>query len=94
MRSPEAFGQNTEIFHPERWLDSSPEQLRLMKRHWELGFSTGKWRCLGKDVALLELQKVLVELLRRYDIAVVDPTQPMKSRNYNTDFRLVITRKS
>ncbi|KAJ6133778.1 hypothetical protein N7523_000100 [Penicillium sp. IBT 18751x] len=98
MRSPEAFGPNAEIFHPERWLESSPEQLRLMKRHWELGFSTGKWRCLGKDVALLELQKVLVELLRRYDIAVVDPTRPMKSRNYSlfldTEFRLVITSKN
>lgn len=97
MRSPEAFGANAEMFCPERWLDADPESLRCMNRHWELGFSTGKWRCLGKDVALLELQKALVELMRRYDIGMVDPTRPMKSRNYSlfldTEFRLVMTRR-
>jgi cytochrome P450 len=96
MRSPEALGSIAKIFYSERWLDADPDSLRRLNRHWELGFSTGKWHCLGKDVALLE--KALVELIRCYGISMVDSMGPMKSRNFSlfldTEFRLVITKRS
>ncbi|KLU81408.1 hypothetical protein MAPG_00498 [Magnaporthiopsis poae ATCC 64411] len=48
---------------------------------WELIFKYGKWQCLGKPVALIEINKLFVELLRRYDFSLVDAAQPMKSAN-------------
>lgn len=62
MRSRAVFGDDADLFWPERWLEVEPEKLLAMKRSWELGFSSGKWRCLGEDVALTEINKVVAEV--------------------------------
>nr|UYD62320.1 cytochrome P450 [Leptographium qinlingense (nom. inval.)] len=83
------FGPDADIFRPERWLeaeaelskDPGSERLKRMTSTWNLIFKYGKWQCLGKEVALLELNKVFVELLRRYDFSVVNPNKPWHSIN-------------
>ncbi|KAK0708690.1 hypothetical protein B0H67DRAFT_673036, partial [Lasiosphaeris hirsuta] len=40
-----------------------------------------RWQCLGKNIALIELNKVFVKLLRKFDLCIVDPTPPWKSKN-------------
>jgi cytochrome P450 len=50
-----------------------------MERNAELTFGYGRFKCLGQPVALMELNKVFVELLRRFDIAIVDPSKPWSS---------------
>jgi len=50
-------------------------------RALELVFGHGRWACLGKNVALMELDKVFVELVRRFDLVVVNPTKPWHSIN-------------
>ena len=65
MRRPEIWGEDAAEFRPERWLDSPPERLREMESTWELVFGHGRWQCLGKNVALMELNKVFVEVSRR-----------------------------
>ncbi|KAI9047121.1 hypothetical protein LZ554_009194 [Drepanopeziza brunnea f. sp. 'monogermtubi'] len=83
MRSRTVFGDDADLFRPERWLESlDSEKLRAMNRSWELGFSSGKWRCLGKDIALMEINKVVAEFVRRYDIAIVDPGKPWDCTNW------------
>lgn len=62
MRSRTVFGDDADLFRPERWLESDFEKQRAMNRSWELGFSSGKWRCLGKDIALMEINKVVAEV--------------------------------
>lgn len=57
------YGMDAETFRPERWLEVKDEaQLRNMVSTWELVFKYGKWQCLGRSVALLELNKIFVEV--------------------------------
>ncbi|KAF4485804.1 Cytochrome P450 monooxygenase lolP1 [Colletotrichum fructicola Nara gc5] len=81
-RRAEVWGQDADQFRPDRWLKVNAEKLQLMEGTLEIVFGHGKWKCLGKNVAMMELQKVFVELLRRYDLVLCDPTRPWKSYNY------------
>ncbi|KAH8662539.1 cytochrome P450 [Xylariales sp. PMI_506] len=85
MRRPDVWGHDASEFRPERWLEvaasSDPERLARMDAAWEMIFAQGRWQCLGKNVALMELNKVFVELLRRFDFTLIDPTNPWISIN-------------
>jgi cytochrome P450 len=56
------YGADADIFRPERWLEASGEKLEAMKRSSELVFGYGKYGCLGKTIAFLELNKVIAEV--------------------------------
>lgn len=64
--SKQMFGEDADQFRPERWLleDSETNQDRLaaMKRTTEIIFGYGKYQCLGKPIAWLEISKVLFEV--------------------------------
>lgn len=63
MRNRAIFGEDAEIFRPERWLDISAEKYRLMDQTLMLDFAGGsRYECLGKNVALIELNKIYVEV--------------------------------
>lgn len=62
MRRRDIFGDDADIFRPERWLNISPEKRQEMVQTTELVFGYGRWGCLGKPVAFLELNKVYVEV--------------------------------
>ncbi|CAI0642619.1 unnamed protein product [Colletotrichum noveboracense] len=79
LRSKTVYGPDADVFRPERWLEAEDDQLKSMTAQWELVFKYGKWQCLGKTVALLEMNKVFVELLRRFDFALTDPTKSWNS---------------
>ncbi|OJD37098.1 cytochrome p450 [Diplodia corticola] len=83
-RSEKVFGKDADAFRPERWLEEPDEKkLKLMEDTQQLVFGYGRWGCLGKSIALLELNKVFVELLRVFDFALVNPGKPWKADNYN-----------
>ncbi|KAK6224732.1 cytochrome P450 [Colletotrichum tabaci] len=79
LRCKEVYGADADVFRPERWLEAGEDQLKNMVAQWELVFKYGKWQCLGKTVALMELNKVFAELLRRFDFSLVDPATPWNS---------------
>lgn len=60
--SKKIFGEDAEIFRPERWLEAEGDQLALMTSTVDLIFHYGKFQCLGKPVALMELKKIYVEV--------------------------------
>lgn len=63
QHSKDVYGVDAETFRPERWLEvKEEEELRAMTSTWELVFKYGKWQCLGRSVALMELNKVFVEV--------------------------------
>lgn len=80
-RNKESYGKDSQVFRPERWLEAEGEALERMERTNDLIFSPGRWGCLGKGLALMTLNKVFVELLRRFDFQVIDPSRPIKSFN-------------
>lgn len=68
MRSKAVFGEDADLFRPERWIEAAAndrDRHRKMIASWELAFKYGKWQCLGKTVALIELNKIFVEVSRR-----------------------------
>ncbi len=62
LRRRDYFGEDAAIFRPERWIDNEPERVKQMERVWELTFSAGRFTCLGKGIALMELNKVFIEV--------------------------------
>lgn len=66
VRHPEVWGEDAHEFRPERWIEASPEKLREMDGTVELVFGYGRWQCLGRNVAFMELNKVFVEVSHPY----------------------------
>lgn len=56
------FGSDAEIFRPERWTEADPDKLRAMNQVQELVFGYGNTRCLGIPIALMNLNKIVVEV--------------------------------
>ncbi|KAI1318073.1 cytochrome P450 [Xylariaceae sp. FL0255] len=77
MRNPEIFGEDVDIFRPERFLGSDPAIPQMVKTV-DLIFGTGRFMCLGKGFALMELNKIFVQLLRNFDFQMADPERPWK----------------
>lgn len=62
FRNKDIWGEDSHVFRPERWLDSPADKLHEMEATLELIFGYGRWQCLGRNVALIELNKVFVEV--------------------------------
>ncbi|KAK0641470.1 cytochrome P450 [Cercophora newfieldiana] len=97
QRRKDVFGEDADVFRPERWLEAEEGRLKAMKETVDLVFGYGKYQCLGKQMAYMEINKLLVELLRRYDFSLVDPVNPMHLRSatlwMTKNFWLKITRR-
>jgi cytochrome P450 len=66
-RRPEVFGVDVDAFRPERWIEASPEKLKEMKGTM-LQFGAGARTCIGKNISLLEIYKLVPSFLRRFEI--------------------------
>ncbi|RFU82160.1 pisatin demethylase [Trichoderma arundinaceum] len=82
MRREDIWGADALEFRPDRWLNGAPEKIKEMEGTLDLTFSYGRWVCLGRGIALIELNKVFVELIRRFDFTLRDPTKPWKVFNH------------
>ncbi|KAK3292860.1 cytochrome P450 [Chaetomium fimeti] len=76
------FGEDVDVFRPERWIEASEAQRSEMEKTMELVFGTGRWGCLGKTIVLVELDKIFVELLRKFDFELMYPGSAWKTRNF------------
>lgn len=56
------FGQDVEIFRPERFLDADPSVNNHRVRTTELVFGSGRFSCLGRNIGMMELAKVFAEV--------------------------------
>ncbi|KIW34719.1 uncharacterized protein PV07_01477 [Cladophialophora immunda] len=67
----ETFGPDAEMFNPDRWINGSggisPEE---MQRYW-MPFGHGSRQCIGKNVAMMELVKLVGTLLLYFDVELV-----------------------
>lgn len=67
------FGPDPEAFRPERWIDSPEDQLKLMNGMF-FTFGMGARSCIGKNISLLEIYKLVPTLLRRYKVILHSAT--------------------
>lgn len=60
QHNKEIYGEDARTFRPERWteLEAGSERLVRMERTHDLIFGSGRYGCLGKTVAFVELNKV------------------------------------
>jgi cytochrome P450 len=68
-RRPEIFGQDVEVFRPERWLEAGKEELKEMKSTM-FQFGAGARTCIGKNISLLEIYKLVPSFLRRFEVSL------------------------
>jgi len=66
LRRKDVFGDDADVFRPERWLEVKPEELQKMETVHDLVWGHGKYVCLGKRVALIELNKIFLEVSPEY----------------------------
>ncbi|KAI1444384.1 cytochrome P450 [Annulohypoxylon stygium] len=77
-RRPEIWGEDVDDFRPERWLVDEKlkgeEKIEQERRVREMNgmmfqFGMGARTCIGKNISLLEIYKVVPSLLRRFDVS-------------------------
>ncbi|KZL80571.1 cytochrome p450 [Colletotrichum incanum] len=75
------FGEDADMFRPERWLEADAAIVKEWKKRTELVFGTGRWQCAGKAVALIELNKIFVTLIRNFEFLPTDAAMSVVIRD-------------
>jgi hypothetical protein len=73
-RNKAIYGDDASEFRPERWLEGPEDKIKEMESTLELIFSYGRYQCLGKPVALIELNKVFVHVSLSMECICLLPT--------------------
>jgi cytochrome P450 len=63
------FGQRPDQFRPERWLDMPNHKVAEMNNTL-FTFGAGSRTCIGKNISLLEMHKLVPTVLRRFEVCV------------------------
>ncbi|KAH8658478.1 putative P450 monooxygenase [Xylariales sp. PMI_506] len=66
------YGKDAGEYRPERWLEADSSAYKLMDRSY-FAFGAGTRTCLGKNVSLMEMSKLVLQLLRDYSFELADP---------------------
>lgn len=67
-RRPEIFGDDVDTYRPERWLEANEEKLKEMKATM-FQFGAGPRTCIGKNISLLEVYKLVPAFLMRFEVS-------------------------
>lgn len=62
MRSEKYWGTDADAFRPERWLEADDATFEVMVNALETLWGAGRYKCLGRAIAQVELNKVFVEV--------------------------------
>lgn len=74
-RDKEVWGDDVEEYRPERWAERDPKAIQTTFTP----FSIGPRACIGRNLAMLELQLFIATLVRRYEFVLSEPNQPFES---------------
>nr|A0A097ZPE4.1 RecName: Full=Cytochrome P450 monooxygenase andK; AltName: Full=Anditomin synthesis protein K; Flags: Precursor [Aspergillus stellatus]BAP81865.1 AndK [Aspergillus stellatus] len=73
-RHKPTFGEDVHQWRPERWLGHSETRLQELK-NTILTFGYGRRVCLGKNIAIMEIKKLISSLVLNYEWTVIDPSE-------------------
>ncbi|KAK6831801.1 hypothetical protein RU639_002886 [Aspergillus parasiticus] len=74
------FGRDAATFRPERWLESDKEKLSVMEQSL-LTFGAGVRTCIGKNLSMLEMSKVIPELYRQFEFELSESKEAWSTWN-------------
>ena len=81
-RRPEVFGNNVDTFRPERWLEADGEKRKEMDGTM-FQFGMGARTCIGKNISLLEVYKLVPSFLRRFEVSLHFPFPSVPAADYS-----------
>ena len=67
-RKESIFGERTDEFRPERWIESTETQKALMNNAL-FAFGRGSRTCIGMNISLLEIYKLVPTILKKFDVS-------------------------
>ncbi|CAN9270111.1 unnamed protein product [Alternaria alternata] len=62
LQSTALFGADADVFRPERFTEADEETRRQMELDVEMVFGYGGWVCAGKNIAMMDIAKVVFEV--------------------------------
>jgi cytochrome P450 len=75
------FGPDASDFKPERWLIDDAEKRAAMDRNF-LAFGAGSRTCIGKNISLMEMYKVIPQIVRKFDFEILADGRPTGGAGY------------
>ncbi|KAJ6276547.1 cytochrome P450, partial [Bipolaris maydis] len=80
------FGHDADDFVPERWFRADATKIERymfqVRVTTSSNFGGGARTCIGKNISLCEMYKVIPQLVRSFDLQLLDPRSEWKTRNY------------
>ncbi|KAL0933780.1 cytochrome p450 oxidoreductase [Colletotrichum truncatum] len=76
-RDKATFGSDADVYRPERWMTTIDESKRMERYMFQFG--GGSHVCIGRNLALLEINKVVPRLLRDFSFKLVNMDRPLKA---------------
>ena len=80
-RDKSVYGDDAYSFRTERWHEADEKQLRIIERNF-IAFGGGNRTCLGKNISMLEMSKVVPQVLRRLDFELSNPEKEWTMHDY------------
>ena len=80
-RDKSTYGDDAYQYRPERWLEADEEQLKIMDRNF-LAFGGGTRTCLGRNISMLEMSKLVPQVLRRFEFELTAPEREWVLHDY------------
>ncbi|KAH7160421.1 cytochrome P450 [Dactylonectria estremocensis] len=72
--SSDIYGPDPEKYRPERWIGD--EKTSIMDSMM-FAFGGGSRTCIGRNISLLEMTKVIPQIVRKFDLVLEHPDKPM-----------------
>ncbi|CAI6095293.1 unnamed protein product [Clonostachys chloroleuca] len=92
------YGPDPKVFRPERWLEG--ERTSMMDSMM-FAFGAGARTCIGRNISLLELTKVVPQIVRKFDMVIEGADKPLDTfcawfvyLNFNGRFQVRDTKAS
>jgi len=79
----DVFGKDAKQFRPERWIEAEKEdgeRLKEMEAYY-MPFGLGSRTCLGKHISILEMSKLIPQLVRKFDFELEKADKEWETTN-------------
>ena len=76
QRDPKVYGFDAHTYRPERWLEASEVQAKEMGRTL-FQFGAGEHICLGKNISILEMYKLVPSLMKTFHVSASIPIRSL-----------------
>ncbi|OWP00859.1 hypothetical protein B2J93_2552 [Marssonina coronariae] len=66
-RNQSVYGRDADVWRPERWLEIGEQGRGGEVEKYSLAFGAGSRTCVGRNISLLEMSKVIPQIIRRFE---------------------------